>query len=451
MMTRSPLTRICKFRTLALAGLACACVPGAARADEEPLLLSHLPSGEGLVARLWSKSPEVLAARLRAEQAKAEEDRAGRLPNPVLDASWNTIPVGESNPPDLESPMVNVPNYQVGLSTLVELGKRSPRKRAARGNKTAAILDASEALRQVYLNLLVAAGRVATAQERIAVLEAEVVDAARLTTLAHDRAAHGDLAKLDEVRASLEETKLRSLLSEGRQQLAEALLECGRLAGTRCEPFTASADAHAFLTTHSEPPPEAELRGALSARPDLQSLAAQEESALAAGELAKARRIPDPTVRLGYTRDQFVVAGNQKHSVGVGLAIPLPLSERGQSDAAIARATATTAHDTRVLREGQAGRDLDRLLESFRALTLRQRAMHTEYLPLAQSLVARMTASVKAGGATIADLLLARRSYNELLADASDLDRAVFEAAISLLRTSGARSFPPPSANHGSP
>jgi outer membrane protein, heavy metal efflux system len=443
--------RRCDFCSSVLGCLAWLCVSGDLRADEEGLHLSHLPPGDGLVTRLWSKSPDVLAARLRAEQARAEEDRAGRLPNPVLDASWNTVPIGESNPSDLDSPLVNVPNYQVGLSSVIELGKRSPRKKAARGSKNAALLDASEVLRQVYLNLLVAVGRVATAQERIGVLEAEVVDAARLTTLAHDRTVHGDLAKLDEVRASLEETKLRSLLSEGRQQLSEALLECGRLAGTRCEPFAATGDAHDFLTTHSEPSPDAELKDALAARPDLQSLAAQEESALAAGELAKARVIPDPTVRIGYTRDQFIVAGNQKHSVGLGITIPLPISEHGQSDAAIARATASAARETRVLREGQAARDLDRLLETFHALTQRQRAMRAEYLPLAQSLVARMTASVKAGGATIADLLLARRSYNELLADASDLDRAVFETAIALLRTSGARSVSPPTQNHDSP
>jgi hypothetical protein len=90
MPTRRPPTRRSNIRTSTLACLAWVSVLGTAHADEEPLLLSHLPAGEGLVARLWNKSPEVLAARLRAEQAKAEEDRASRLPNPVLDASWNT-------------------------------------------------------------------------------------------------------------------------------------------------------------------------------------------------------------------------------------------------------------------------------------------------------------------------------------------------------------------------
>jgi cobalt-zinc-cadmium efflux system outer membrane protein len=48
----------------------------------------------------------------------------------------------------------------------------------------------------------------------------------------------------------------------------------------------------------------------LEARPDLRSLAAQQQSAEASLELARNRRIPDPTLRLGYVRDEFVAAGS---------------------------------------------------------------------------------------------------------------------------------------------
>jgi len=173
-------------------------------------------------------------------------------------------------------------------------------------------------------------------------------------------------------------------------------------------------------------------------------LVAQEESADAALLLARAHRIPDLNVRLGYTRDQFVVSGSQKNSVGVGIAFPLPVFERGQADAALALSAKSTAETTRRLRTQQSERDLARLLDDFRALEERQRSMRQDYLPLARSLVERLTAAVKAGGTPLPELLLARRSLNELLSDASDLDRSVFETALALRRLSGVAAIAPP-------
>jgi outer membrane protein, heavy metal efflux system len=424
---------------LALAGIS-----GSAWAAPDVLLLAELPSDAELSALLWNRNPDVVAARARTAQAQAEAERAQRLPNPTLDASWNTIPIGESNPGDLEQPLLNVPNYQVGLSEPFELGKRGPRQSATRLARRAADLDAAEILRLAHLDLLSAIGRVATSEERIVSLSGQAEDAARLTTLAEQRVAHGDAARLDEDRVRLEEAKLRSLLAEERHQLSGAVLECGHAAGLPCEPFGSPEKAHAFLDAHANLPDAGALRAAVVARPDLQSLLAQEETADSALRLARARRIPDVTVRLGYTRDQFVVSGSQKNSVGIAILVPLPLFERGQADAALAISAKSTAETTRRLRTQQTERDLARLLDDFAALKERQRNMRRDYLPLARSLVERLTAAVKAGGTPLPELLLARRSLNELLSDSSDLDRSVFETALALRRLSGLHAPQPP-------
>jgi outer membrane protein, heavy metal efflux system len=426
---------------LALAGLS-----GSAVAAPDVLSLAELPSDADLSALLWNRNPDVVAARARIAQTQAEAERTQRLPNPSLDASWNTIPIGESNPGDLEQPLLNIPNYQVGLSAPFELGKRGPRQRAAKLASRAADLDAAEVLRLVHLDLLSAIGRVATSEERIVSLAGQADDASRLTRLAHERVSHGDAARLDEDRVRLEEAKLRSLLAEERHQLSQALLECARVAGIPCEAFGSPEKAHAFVDTYATLPDGGFLRAAIASRPDLQSLSAQEESADSSFRLARAKRIPDVTLRLGYTRDQFVVSGSQKNSVGIAILVPLPLFERGQADAALALSAKSTAETTRRLRTQQTERDLTRLLDDFAALKERQRNMRQDYLPLARSLVERLTAAVKAGGTPLPELLLARRSLNELLSDSSDLDRSVFETALALRRLSGVQAIPPPTA-----
>jgi cobalt-zinc-cadmium efflux system outer membrane protein len=408
--------------------LAVAWLAGPAHATAGTLSLAQLPDDAELAALLWQRNPDVVAARARIAQAQAEVDRAERLPNPTLDVAWNTIPIGETNPAHLDQPLLNVPNYQVGLSTPIELGKRAPRKQATRYGRQAALLDAAEILRLAHLDLLSAIGQVATSEERIASLDEQVADAVRLTLLAHERVTHGDAAPL----------------AEEQHHLSEGLLACGRAAGVVCQPFLSVEKAHAFLDTHASLPDPAGLDQALEKRPDLQSLVAQEAAADSALRLARARRLPDPTIRVGYTRDQFLVSGSQENSLGISVSLPLPISERGQADAALALSARNMAQATRRLRREEAQRDLARRLDDFRALKVQQANMRQQYLPLARSLVDSLTATVKAGGAPLPELLLARRRLSELLADSSDLDRSVFEAALALRRLSGAEAISPP-------
>src|SRR6266404_9694867 len=84
-----------------------------------------------LAAAVWEQSPEVIEARAGVGTAASELRKTRTLPNPQLDFTWGTIPIGATNPRDLHDPLGNVPNYSVGISELVELGKRGPRAAAA--------------------------------------------------------------------------------------------------------------------------------------------------------------------------------------------------------------------------------------------------------------------------------------------------------------------------------
>src|SRR4051812_14561405 len=114
--------------TLRVAGAACITLLAlpALGAGLPPLRLSALPDDAELAAMVWQLAPELVPERGRGETARAEALRAHVLPNPALDLSWNTIPIGPTNPVGL-SPLADVPNYVVSLSTPLELGKRGPR------------------------------------------------------------------------------------------------------------------------------------------------------------------------------------------------------------------------------------------------------------------------------------------------------------------------------------
>ena len=409
--------------------------PGAASspaAPPAPLALASLPDEDALAALLWERSPEFAPARARVASARSDLVRAGLLPNPELQLGANTFPLGLTNPPGLNR-LTEVPNYSVGFSELIELGKRGPRKDAARAALAATALEVQADLRERTYDLLERAAEVATVEVSLSELERLAADASRLTELQRARAQRGDTAGLDVERALLEEAQLQEQLAEGRNRLAEALLACSRTVGLACEPFGPPEAAAGFLAqrlSRPRPPPEPEQR------PDLRALEAQQRSARSALTLARRRWIPDPTVSAGYVYDQFLISGNTLHSVGVNLSIPLPLFDRGQAEALAASATAEAAARTHALLTTQARRDQLALSAQHEAVEARRTRMRTRTLPQAAQLVQRLEAAVKAGGASLLDLLFARRTYGQLLLDAAALDLSAFRLSVALERVS---------------
>ena len=167
------------------------------------------------------------------------------------------------------------------------------------------------------------------------------------------------------------------------------------------------------------------------------SLLAQADSARAYATLADRRVIPDPTLRFGYVRDQFVVSGNQNNSLFVGLSVPLPVFDRGQVDSRAAAIAASSADRARSRAIEIAHDSLRRVDEEANEVEQRRGQLAEKTLPLARNIVDRLDAAVQRGGASVQDLLLARRTLGELVLDKSDLDLAVFHLAVLRSRVSG--------------
>ncbi len=405
----------------------------ATAASTESLDLSASPGDLELVALLWARSPDLVAARAKLGQADADVTRAEVLPNPGFDFQWGTLALGPTNPPGLDK-LTDVPNYAFTLNQPVEIGKRGPRKAAFRAARDAALFDAMETLRQRWFDLLERISEVATAEIRVAALEETVRDAQRLADLQRERQKRGDIAGLDVDRAVLEAEKYGSNLGQERERLSAALLLCSQTAGVPCRPFGTADGARGFLAGRlAAAPPSANLEQ----RPDLRSLQAQEAAARNSLTLAQRRWIPDPTFRLGYVLDQFVVSGNQHQSLMVGISLPLPFFDHGQADAKAASALATAAGQAQLLLRAASLRDLGSLEQQRAAALARRSRLQERTLPLARDVVQRLETAVTRGGAPLPDLLLARRTLGGLQLDAADLDLFAFHLTVAHARAAG--------------
>ena len=413
-------------------------------ASPEALDLSALPDERTLVQTLWLHAPELTAARARLGQAAAEVIRAEQLPNPGFDFQWGTLALGTTNPPGLDK-LRDVPNYTFTLNQPIEIGKRGPRQAASRSARDAALFDAIETLRQRWFDLLERISEVATAEIRVRALEETVGDAQRLADLQQERQRRGDIAGLDVDRAVLEAEKYASNLGQEREKLAAALLLCAQTAGLQCLPFGSPEAAGTFLAGRlAASHPVANLEQ----RPDLRSLQAQETAARNSLTLAKNRWIPDPTFRIGYVLDQFIVAGNQHQSLMVGVSMPLPFFDHGQADARAASALAEAAGQAQLLLRAASIRDLSSLEQQRDAALARRSRLMERTLPLARDVVQRLESAVTRGGAPLPDLLLARRTLGDLRLDAADLDLFAFHLTVAQARAAGELPPLPQSVPH---
>jgi len=414
----------------------------AAQPESTRLTPSDYADEAKLVALLWNQSPDVLEARSSAGVAASEVTRARKFPNPTLDFTWGTIPVGRTNPPQLSDPLDHVPNYNVGLSELIELAKRGPRQAASVAEYERSHAQALVAVGTRFFDVLGAVGHIAKGQVRQAVTEQLVEASGALLDLDRVRVSKGEIAEIDLNRAEVEHDRLLATRDAAVTDLEAARAECAAVVALPCEPFESGAAARAFLERSAA----AELPSQWSeeverSRPDIAGLDAALRAAHERATLAQRRVIPDVTVRLGYTYDQFVLSGDQRNSLSLGMQLPLPVADQGQADLQAATATLLRATQTRDALVNAGRIALDSAARRRQLIATRARQLDTA-LAKARDVRDTLLAAQQRGGTSLTDVLLARRGYQELLLDRSDLDADAFEAALKLREA--AALFPRP-------
>lgn len=408
-------------------------ISGRAAAEEAVYTPSpdhELATLEALVLR---RLPRLQESLLAADLARAESRQATLLPNPELDLAWGTVPLGASNPRDLPAPLANVPNYTVGLSYTFPLGKRGPRQERAEALVEGTRRSVDAAARGEALGLVRVLGRVAVARLRLEGLRGLVAQQRTTIDLARSRLAQGFGTPLDVDRLEIELSRIEQQLTSTRGDEVAGLAACAGYVGLSCRPIAGEAEARAFVLAWLGRGRAASA--ALERRPDVRALSALHHAATAEASLARAQALPDPTVRLAYTHDRFIAAGNQMNSLTFSVSIPLPLFDRGQAqvDAAEARSSRYDELRRATLRRGAAR--IVALRELLGLLDERQAAL-VKILPRAQAALDDLQRAANNRLIPLTDVIQARRTLDELLVQEADAYSDAFQTTADLLEES---------------
>lgn len=419
-----------------LAGAVLVSLPGhRAQADDAPPVRALLADPVALATWLAARDPMVDAARARVDAATAAGRQARVRPNPQLQASLGGLVLGATNPSSPGLGLRDTTNVNLGVNELFEIGKRGPRRSAAdlrtQEAGEAAVGTLGARLGQATSIL----GKLAYVAARRAAVAANLEDARKLQALEKNRLDNKDLSGSEYARIELETQQLELELGRADADVSAEVASCSAILRAPC----AAASLDPSTLDGGAPLPEAlpAAGAAIDGRPARQASKLEAQALGWDATLAEHRRIPDPTVGLSYTYDNLIVAGNQAQTVLFSLSLPLPVFDRGDHDAAAARANARAvqAEDRAVVDEAVGL--VEALAAQRETLKTTLTRLDQESVPRSTQILAQTRRSFDLGQASLADLLLAERAHRELLLEVLDTRFDLFNVRAALRQALG--------------
>ncbi len=343
--------------------------------------------------------PELAAWRARVTAAEGERAQAGKMPNPVFSATVESAVFSGKTTGTAEFP--------VGVTQPIPLGSRlGAGERAAEAHRVRVEKELEESrtdierrVRSAFVLLLFVDGLRAVEEEALET-------AKKAVKVASERVTAGDAPRVEKTRAELETAHVSLRLAGLRGQHIAALANLEEAVGVE---IASGAEIEGELEHEISLPLLATLLERVGDSPRMLVQDATVTAAEAELLRAEAVAIPDLDVGVFYRR----VEESDTNAVDLGIAIPVPIFDRGQGRTQAARARLDVArHERESERQStMAGvrASYHRLRESLEVY----RIVREEVLPRAHAIVKAQTSRYDAGDISLRELLLTRREHRE--------------------------------------
>ena len=394
--------------------------PDAAAPPAIPARPLSLAEAERLLVQ---SGPQMQAARLALEAARADVVTALEAPNPQF--SWNSTAMNFQDGLGPGAPWDKRMDSVFRIDQQFERGgKRELRGKAARKGEAAAGADLEDTQRTSTLSIDDAYYDLKSTQEaleiasELASLQRQSLEVARLR-LEAGAAADVDVARLQVELARAEADLADAITARRAAQIALAQLLGFPSASTF---FEATDDWPALTTAHS-------AESSVSERPDVRAAHERLDKAEASVALARAQLTHDVTIGAQYER--FPPPGGTGPNLwGVGFSIPLFLRNRFEGE--IARAGVDRRLAEQQLQQTQLAAQADRDLATAEldGAAQRVRKFQEEVVTQARKAADAEEYAYSRGSLALTDLLDARRSLQAVLLDALNA-RATYAKALA--------------------
>jgi outer membrane protein TolC len=356
---------------------------------------------EQAIAEALHESPQVRAARLRAEVLRERDTRAGALPDPVLSLGLMNRPF------DFDADQAVTMN-QIQLSQrLPWAGKRSSSQAREEGLARAADLDAVEVTASVVERVRTLYYHIAYIDRAVGVMQETQSLLADLRETASTLYSVGSAVQQDVLRAQVARARMEADIRVMREQRVAAAARLNALLGRAPD---ASIGSLELPDPVSEVPELDALMGLAEHRPAVRAARARVEAATAQRDFSDKAHLPDFAVTVGYSqRPEF----DDLFSVMVGIPIPV---RRGSSQEPLRRESeaeevAAEASELELYNETYASL-AERRSEAVRAADVSE-LLRTDVLPQARAAVESGLSAYRVGRLDFMAVLESRMLVNQ--------------------------------------
>lgn len=370
-----------------------------------------------VVRSIDDSHPRLRAAAARVEAAAADAVAAGLWTNPTLSTQWDrSIGFTTYNP--------RWGYFQLQAMQWIEVGAPRARRRAGRWEAVATRRDREDVRRGLVRDAYVATVALARTQHRrdiLAQARRQLLDAKRIVAR---RVAAGAAPDVHLVRLDVMEAELDAAEREGLADLGRARRDLELAVGPGAAQLAPRTRLDLCQTTDL---PELEtLRHAFASRPDLAALRTREKAAQASVTAARRAvfRGVGLTVGTAIGGGYDPATGRQQVDVIGGVALPLPLVDRGQGSVRAVRARASAAQRDTEAAHARAELDVARLLEEARTRRQARDQLAQAGVRRAEVLVSEVMAGYRDGGLGVLELVDALETLREVRLQLADLAAA---------------------------
>jgi cobalt-zinc-cadmium efflux system outer membrane protein len=243
----------------------------------------------------------------------------------------------------------------------------------------------------------------------------------------------GDIAQADLAKIELEALRAKNAAIAARAELEQARQGLAARMGLM-DPLLLPQ----HLTLPQQPAQqiqavEALMATALHQRPDLAAVGAQMERADAEARLASREALPDVRLGVSYSRSHFMISGDNPHTLGFNVGMPLPVLDRNQPGRARAQLARQQArNDQGLLRievQRQVSQAVSRLQRAQAGLACFEGEGMLQKAERARSVAHRALSN---GAFSLLDVLEAERTALEVQAEHLAMQYALHQAFVDI-------------------
>ncbi len=361
-----------------------------------------------------ARSLQLTASDLAAQGARAMAIAAAQLPDPVLKAGIDNLPVSGSDRFSLGNDFMTMRRVGV-MQELTRADKRALRAERLERSADRSLAEKAAATAAIERDTALAWLDVYYAQAMAAVVAEQGTQASLEIQAAEGAYRAGRASQADLIAARAAGVMLEDRASESAQRLRSARILLARRTGAATDIVLAALPASDAIRLDT-----ASLEGQLAHHPAIAVLARQEAIADTDARLAAANRNADWSVELAFQQR----GGAYSNMVSVGVSIPLQWDRAQRQDrelsARLAMVGQARAEREEMLREHVA--QTRALVDQWQSGRQRQARYRTELIPLAEARTGAVMTAYRGGKATLADLLAARRGAIEVTLQALQLE-----------------------------